>query len=400
MHLTLRERDEFRRDFTGWLIANAPKADFLLPQSFMEVGEDRQFDLLRAWQRKVYEAGYLGMAWPEEYGGRGQPQELQDIVTDEMERQRTPFMMNTIGLNWAGPLILEFGTHGAKLNHIKRILTAEDIWCQGFSEPDSGSDLGNAQTRAVRDGDGYVVNGSKIWTTLGPYADYMILLARTDRDAPSKYAGLSFFLTPMKVDGVQVVPIRKMTGEWGFSQVFFTDAHFDASCLLGEEGQGWFLAMRTLSYERRAEGGQAGGPSAVYWSRVSDIINLARGCKVDGAPALEDAIIRDAIVGFAIDEMAFAVSLKRDAIGPLVSRPGSISLMSKLFNSEFGLNIGRFSTSLLGDEAALYVGDANAVDGGKWMRNYFNRFSSTIGGGTSQIQRNIIGERVLGLPKD
>jgi alkylation response protein AidB-like acyl-CoA dehydrogenase len=400
VELTQRERDEFRADFAKWLSANAPTADFLLPQSFTEVGEDRQFDFLRAWQRKVYEAGYLGMAWPSEYGGGGQPQELQDLVTAEMERQRTPFMLNTIGLNWAGPLMLEFGTHATKLKYTKRILTAEDIWCQGFSEPDHGSDLGNAQTRAVRDADGYVVNGSKIWTTLGTYADYMILLARTSLESRSKYAGLSFFLTPMKVAGVDVVSIRKMTGESGFAQVFFTDARFDADCLLGAEGQGWSLAMRTLAYERGAEGGQAGGPMTVYWSRVSDIIELAQGCKVDGAPALQDPLIRDAIVGFAMDETAFALCLKRQAIKPLVSRAGAISSMSKLFDSEFGLNIGRFSSSLLGDEAALYVGDAKAVGGGKWLRNYLNRFSATIGGGTSQIQRNIIGERVLGLPKD
>jgi len=400
MSFTQRELDDFRKDFAAWLQANAPRPEFLMPQTFMEVGEDRQFELLRKWQRTVYEAGYLGMAWPTEYGGRGQPQELQDIVTDEMERQRMPIMLNAIGLNWAGPLMLEFGDHATKLRYIQRILSAEDIWCQGFSEPDNGSDLAAATTTAVRDGDSYVVNGSKIWTTLGPYADHMILLARTNPEAPSKHAGLSFFLSPMKIDGIKVQPIRKLTGEYGFSQVFFTDARIPVECRLGEEGQGWFLSMRTLSYERRAEGGQAGGTTSNYWDKVSDLIELARKTKVDGVPALHDPTVRDTIVGFAMDEIGYGLSVKREAIKPLLSRPNGISLMGKLAKCELGLAIGRYSTQLIGGNSALYVGDPHAVDGGKWIRNYMNRFSGTIGGGTSEIQRNIIAERVLGLPED
>ena len=160
----------------AWFSANKP-ADpgFLLPESFMEVGTDPQFQFLRAWQRKVYDAGYLGMAWPQAYGGGGRPQAFQDIVNAEMARQKTPFVPNTIGLNWAGPLILAIGTDVQKQRFIPGILNADDIWCQGFSEPDQGSDLANTQTRAVRDGDEYVITGSKIWTSLGSYAKYMIL---------------------------------------------------------------------------------------------------------------------------------------------------------------------------------------------------------------------------------
>ena len=171
------ELDEFRADVRAWLADSLP-ADpgFLLPETFMEVGTDQQFEFLRDWQRTVYEAGYLGMAWPSEYGGGGQPQVYQDIVNQEMAKARAPFVPNTIGLNWAGPLILDMGSEEDKQRYIKNILSAEDIWCQGFSEPDNGSDLGNAQVRAVRDGDEYVVNGSKIWTSLGSYAKYMILL--------------------------------------------------------------------------------------------------------------------------------------------------------------------------------------------------------------------------------
>ena len=193
------ELEDFRREVAGWLKANKP-ADpgFLLPESFMEVGNDRQFEFLRDWQRKVYEAGYLGMAWPAAYGGRGMAQAFQDIATQEMARQRVPFVLNTIGLNWTGPLLLQIGTEDDRRTYIKGILNAEDIWCQGFSEPDHGSDLGAAKCKAVREGEAYVINGSKIWTSLGMYAKYMILLARTSTAGPSKYDGLSFFLAPMK----------------------------------------------------------------------------------------------------------------------------------------------------------------------------------------------------------
>ena len=400
MSVAPAELAEFRREVVAWLQANMPRADFLLPQTFMEVGDDRQFEFLRAWQRKVHEAGYLGVAWPAAYGGRGMPQAYQDVVTQEMVRLRAPFVMNTIGLQWAGPLILHFGSHEVKSRYVKRILSAEDIWCQGFSEPNHGSDLASAETRAERSGNEYVVNGSKIWTTLGPYADYMILLARTDRNAESKYAGLSFFLCPMKVEGITPRPIRKMTGEYGFSQIMFNDARIPATCLLGEEGQGWQLAMQTLTFERGAQGGQAGGPSATNMSQPDDIIALARQSMKDGKPAIEDPLVRDQLMRILIDDTGLQLNAHRQRIRALVAeRPQAIPLMNKLVGSELRLAVGRFTATLMGPDAALYVGDANAVDGGRWLRSYFNAFSSTIGGGTSEIQRNIVGERILGLPK-
>jgi alkylation response protein AidB-like acyl-CoA dehydrogenase len=296
------ELDEFRLEVRAWLKEyTPPQPDFLLPETFMEVGTDAQFHYLRDWQQQVYEAGYLGMAWPKEYGGGGMPQVYQDIVTHEMARQNVPFMTNTIGLNWAGPLILHMGTEEEKQRYIKGILSAEDIWCQGFSEPDNGSDLGNAQTKAVKDGDEYVLNGSKIWTSLGSYAKYMILLARTNPEAENKYAGLSFFLSPMDVPGIEVRPIRKITGEYGFTQTFFNDARVPASCLMGAEGQGWQIAMATLAFERSVEGGQAGGLSMVAVT-VDDVIEVARSATREGRPAIEDPLIRDQLVQFLIEE--------------------------------------------------------------------------------------------------
>jgi alkylation response protein AidB-like acyl-CoA dehydrogenase len=400
MTISQEDLDAFRAEFRSWLDANKP-ADpgFLLPQSFMEVGTDAQFHFLRDWQRKVYDAGYLGMAWPKDYGGGGKPQALQDIVTREMVRQKLPFMVNTIGLNWAGPLILNMGTEEQKKSFIPGILSGDDIWCQGFSEPDNGSDLANAQLKAERDGKDFVLNGSKIWTSLGQHAKYMILLARSNPNANSKYEGLSFFLTPMHVPGIDVVPIRKLTGEYGFNQVFFTDARVPESCLMGKEGSGWQVALATLAFERGAVGGQAGGHAMLSRS-VADVIALARKAQRGGRPAIEDPLMRDRLVQFVMDERSLLLNSARARIKPLnTERPGAIALSGKLAGSELQRRLTQFALSLQGGDACYFVGDANAHDRGLWQRAYFNAFSGTIGGGTSEIQHNIIGERVLGLPK-
>ena len=400
MSLSKQELDEFRAEVRAWFKENQP-ADpgILLPQSFMEVGTDAQFHFLRDWQRKVYEAGYLGMAWPREYGGGGQPQALQDIVTGEMVRRKVPFMVNTIGLNWAGPLILHMGSEEQKKAYIPGILSAEDIWCQGFSEPDHGSDLGNAQLKAERDGHDFVLNGSKIWTSLGVYAKYMILLARSNPKANNKYEGLSFYLIPMKIDGIEVRPIRKLTGEYGFNQTFFRDARVPESCLIGGEGNGWKVAMATLMFERGAAGGQAGGHSMMS-TEVAEVVALARSARRGGRPAIEDPLIRDQLVRFLIEERGLALNAARAKVKPLTSEyPLSIAMSGKLASSEFQRRLNQFALSLEGANAAYYVGDPHAIDRGLWQRSYFNAFSATIGGGTSEIQHNIIGERVLGLAK-
>ena len=214
MSVSEQELNEFRDQVSAWMKDNQPvDPGFLLPQTFMEVGDERQLEFLREWQHKVWSAGYLGMAWPKEYGGGGMPRVFQAIADQEMRRHAVPICFNVIGLGWAGPLIIDIGTEQEKERYLKGILSAQDIWCQGFSEPDHGSDLGNAQTRAVRDGDEYVINGQKIWTTMGNFAKYMILLARTNTDTARKYDGLSYFLSPMNVSGIETRPIRKITGE-------------------------------------------------------------------------------------------------------------------------------------------------------------------------------------------
>lgn len=394
------ELDEFRREVSAWLAGNKP-ADpgFLLPQTFMEVGSDQQLDFLREWQHKLWAAGYLGMAWPKEYGGQGVAPVYQLIADAEMRRAAVPIAFNVIGLGWAGPLILDRGTEEEKQKYLKNILSAEDIWCQGFSEPDHGSDLGNVQTRAVRDGDEYVINGTKIWTTMGNYAKYMILLARTNPEAERKYDGLSFFLSPMDVPGIDPRPIQKLTGEYGFTETFFTDARIPASCLMGEEGEGWKIAMQTLQYERGAEAGAAGGLMQVRVV-IDDVIHSLRGVTREGEPVLQDPIVRDELVQLMIEEKAHSLSARRAGIPALTSDyPFSLNLSAKLRTSEYSRRMRKFAVLAQGGHGSLYVGDPDAVEGGFWQRAYLNNFSTTIGGGTSQIQANIVGEHVLGLPK-
>lgn len=387
--------EDFARDAEKWFAEHTPRdPGFMLPLTFMEVGTDQQFEFLRDWQCKVYEAGFLGASWPSEYGGGGLTDAHQAAATKIMRQYEVPIMMNTIGLSWAGPLILDIGSEAHKKKYIKGILSAEDIWCQGFSEPENGSDLGNAQLRAVKDGEDYILNGSKIWTTHGHYAKYMILLARTNPNAPNKYAGLSFILTPMQVPGVKTQKIRKLTGEHGFTQTFFEDARVPADGLMGQEGEGWKIAMRTLEYERGARGGQAGGYSITEPDPLA-ILDLARE-----TGQIDDPVVRDDLIDFIIDAQALNLNQKRAKIGALMrDKPAGLPLMDKLVKTEFAREINQYALTLQGTRGAYYVDEPNAVDGGWWHRNYLNAFSATIGGGTSQIQRNIIGEHVLGLPK-
>ena len=397
---TAQELADFETQCDAWFAANTvADPGFMLPLTFMEVSNDEQFDFLRDWQRKVYEAGYLGMSWPVEYGGYGMHPEYQRIATRIMKTHDAPIMINAIGNGWAGPLLLDIGSEEAKRRFIKPMLSAEEIWCQGFSEPEHGSDLGSAQTKAVRDGDDYVINGSKIWTSLGDRADYMILLARTSNDGPSKYAGLSFFLAPMKIAGVETRRLKKLTGEYGFTQCFFTDARIPASGLMAEEGQGWMVAMKTLEYERGAKVNPAGG-YFVKEMDVMSIVDLARTSKRGGKPVLDDPVMRDKLVEYMIDIQALNLNNQRRRMAPLTSdRPMGLALMNKLARTELIRELTEFSLQFQGNRAGYYIGDENAVDNGYWHRAYLNSFSATIGGGTSEIQKNIIGEHVLGLPK-
>ncbi|WP_164117183.1 acyl-CoA dehydrogenase family protein [Sphingorhabdus sp. Alg239-R122] len=398
---TEAELTEYSVQAQAWFKENTVRdPGFMLPLTFMEVSTDEQFEFLCDWQRKVYEAGYLGASWPKEYGGGGLHPDYQRAATRAMKDHDAPIMINAIGIGWAGPLLLDIGTEEQKQKYIRGMLSAEDIWCQGFSEPEHGSDLGNAQLKAVRDGDEYVLNGSKIWTSLGDRAKYMILLARTsNNEGDSKYAGLSFFLNPMKVPGIETQPIKKLTGEYGFVQCFFTDARIPAEGLMGSEGDGWKIAMKTLEYERGAKVNLAGG----YFLKELDvmgIVDVARRSTRGGKPVLDDPIMRDQLVEYMIDIQAQNLNNYRRRMPALVQdRPMGLPLMSKLARTEMIRELTEFSLQFQGAKAGYYVGDDNAVDDGYWHRSYLNSFSATIGGGTSQVQKNIVAEHVLGLPK-
>lgn len=394
------ELQDFEAQADAWFKENTvTDPGFMLPLTFMEVSTDQQFDFLCDWQRKVYEAGYLGTSWPSEYGGHGMHPDFQRVATRAMKKYDGPIILNAIGIGWAGPLLMDIGSEEDKKKYIKGMLSAEDIWCQGFSEPEHGSDLGSAQLKAVRDGDEYVLNGSKIWTSLGDRAKYMILLARTSNDGPSKYAGLSFFLVPMKIPGIETTRIKKLTGEYGFVQTFFTDARVPASGLVGKEGDGWMVAMKTLEYERGAKVNPAGG----YYIKELDamgVVDLARKAQRGGKPLLDDPVMRDKMVEQMMEIQALNLNNQRRRMAPLTQdKPMGLAMMNKLARTEMIRDLTELSLGFQGTRAGYYVGDENAVDDGYWHRSYLNSFSATIGGGTSEIQRNIVAEHVLGLPK-
>ena len=375
-----------------------PPVDFVLPQTMLFVTSEEQFTYLRDWQARVYDAGFVGVEWPSEYGGGGRALGHQRVVDQEMARAGVPFLINLVGLAWAGPVILAYGTEAQKHRYIAKILRADEIWCQGFSEPGAGSDLASLQTRATREGDDWVINGHKVWTSLGRFADQMILLARTDSEA-EKHAGISYFLSPMKVPGVEVAPLTKITGEGGFNQIFFEHVRFPVDHILGETGQGWEIALATLNFERGASEGAAGGGGGSDFD-VGRALELAQRSDRMGRAASDDPSVRDRLVRFAIEATAIRFSAQRARLPALCTdRPLALPLMSKVAGSEHQQRLVDFGCELQGYAGTLTKGDPAAIDDGEWQRAYLNSYGLTIAGGTSEVVRNIVGEKVLGLPK-
>jgi alkylation response protein AidB-like acyl-CoA dehydrogenase len=387
--------DELRARVREWLRANLPPAPpFALPQNALTVTSDEQLGWLRDWQARLYDAGFVGAEWPLPYGGRGLARGAQRAIDQELARGGARFLVNNVALAWAGPMILHYGTEAQRQRFLMKLLRADEIWCQGFSEPGSGSDLASLRTRAVRDGDHYVIDGSKVWTSLGRFADYVILLARTDPNAV-KHAGISYFLAPMRIPGVEVRPLLKFTGEGGFNQVTFTRARIPADALLGREGQGWELATATLSFERGASEGSA-GTSGMGGSGFGELVELLRRA----APAVRgDATVRDRFAALAIEATALRYAGARLGVPGLVAdRPMALPLMAKLAGSEHTQRFTDFALELLGTDATLWK-DVATPGSGEWAHSYFNSYAGTIAGGTSEILRNVLGEKVLGLAK-
>jgi alkylation response protein AidB-like acyl-CoA dehydrogenase len=387
--------DELRMRVREWLRAHRPEPpSFPLPQNALTVASDEQMAWLRDWQARLYDAGFVGAEWPTAYGGRGLAPGAQRAIDQELQRARAPFLVNNVALAWAGPMILRYGTEAQRARFLAKLLRADEIWCQGFSEPGSGSDLASLRTRAHRDGGAYVIEGHKVWTSLGRFADYMILLARTDPAAP-KHAGISYFLSPMRVPGIAVRPLVKFTGEGGFNQVIFSSARIPADALLGREGQGWELATATLSFERGASEGSAGA-SSMGGADLEQLVALLRSA----APRVRnDAVLRDRLAALAIEAAALRFAGARARIPGLVAdRPQALPLMAKLTGTEHAQRAAELGCEIAGHAGTLWK-DPGRPGSGAWPHTYFNSYAGTIAGGSSEILRNVLGERVLGLPK-
>jgi alkylation response protein AidB-like acyl-CoA dehydrogenase len=351
----------FRAGVRAWLAENLPA----------EPGRD--------WSRKMYEAGYAGLTWPEEFGGRGAPYSHQAIVLEEFARTGAPSHMGVIGLGMAGPTIMAHGTEEQKRRYLPKILSAEEIWCQGFSEPDAGSDLSSVRTRIEpRDGH-FVVNGQKVWSSFAHIADFCILVGRSDPDS-QRHAGLTYVIADMKVPGVEVRPLRQITGEAEFNEIFFTDVEVPAENLLGEIGGGWQVAMTTLLHERGTLGFALTGALEL---QVTKLIALAKERGVD------DPLLRDRVAQEWIELQALKYTNYRSLTTLMETGiPGPEGSGSKLHWSEQNQRLTKLALELLDGE-----------DDGYWRHQQLRSRGNTIEAGTSEILRNIIAERVLGLPR-
>lgn len=394
------EPQEFRQYARQWLVDNAPPPPpERLPITPIEVMTVKQRDYLQAWQRQCYEAGLIGTDYPVEYGGHGQSG-LQRIANQEMERAGVPYLINIVGLNMVAPTIMKHGTDAQKRQFLPGCLSGDEIWCQGFSEPGAGSDLSNQRTMAVRDGDDWIVNGHKVWTSLGHFAKWMILITRTSND--HRYEGLTYFLCPIAGHpGVTVRPLIKITGETGFNEVLFENARIPDANRLDDIGKGWTVAMTTLSAELGATEGAGSAGSGVGDPAVTirKLIELARTTQRGGGVAANDPITRDAIMQRAILAEGLRQSAKRARVPALCDDPMRLPLQTKLVITEFDQDNARLGVEIAGAHATLYKRDPRAPAAGHWPLAYLNSFGNTIAAGTNEIQRNILGERVLGLPK-
>ena len=385
------EEEAFRKEVRSWLEQDLP--DDLRGRGFAASRADmEEVKRLRAWQKTMHEAGYVGMDWAREFGGRGAPITEMVILYQEMARAESPQLVNRGGVSMLGPTLMKFGTPKQQERFLTKILTAEDLWCQGFSEPNAGSDLANLQTRAVRDGDHFVVNGQKVWTSMGHVADWGFFLVRTDPDA-AKHKGISFLLIDMKTPGITVRPLRQMTGEAEFNETFLDNVRVPVENLVGKLNEGWSVAITTLAYER----------DLLTFIRHISLRNalhrLVRLTQARGRAA--DPIVRQKIAQLWIGEQALQLNGYRSLTKILRGgAPGPEGSTSKLFWSQLDQELAQAATEVLGPYSQLSHGAERAPDEGQWEFYTSLAMASGIRAGTSEILRNILGERVLGLPKD
>ena len=384
--------EKFRQEVRSWLEANLPED--LREGRDEELSQNERWERHRAWHQKLYQGGWVGLWWPKEYGGRGASVIEQAIFNEELGRTGAPSGVNANGITLLGPTLMHWGTEEQKKRFLPKILPAEEIWCQGYSEPGSGSDLASLQTRAVEDGDYFVVNGQKVWTSQAQYSDWCFLLVRTDPNAP-KHQGISYILVDMHSPGITVRPLVQITGDAEFNEVFFEEVRVPKKNLVGELNRGWMVAITTLMFERVAT-----GSFFRFEKLMPQLIDLARRIEVNGRPTIEDTSVRQQLAQFAIEAEAIKYNDLRRLTRQLKGQPpGPEGSFSKITTTELNFRIANFAMELLGPYSVLEKGSLFAMDHARWARRMLGARAGTIAAGTNEIQRGIIGERVLGLPK-
>ncbi|MGA9876520.1 MAG: acyl-CoA dehydrogenase family protein [Solirubrobacteraceae bacterium] len=378
MDLTFNERETaFREELRAWLADNRPAEE---PS---EGGEDAHYAWRRDWQRRLYDAGWAAPAWPAEYGGRGASLTESAIYFEELGRARVPLPANVLGLLLGGPTLMVWGTDRQKERYLAPILSAEEIWCQGFSEPDAGSDLASLKTRAVKDGDGWVVTGQKVWTSGAQYSKWCMLVARTDGNVP-KHKGLTYFLMDMEQDAVQIRPLRQITGEAEFNELFIEEARIPAENVVGGEGNGWKVALTTLMNERAGLGFAL---QVRLRQLLDDTIVVARERGL-----LENALYADALADLHIRcESIRLLAWKGLTDVERYGQPGPEGSLVKWLWSDTNQRLTQL--------AAEIVGPAALTAGTSWSYELLRARGNTIEGGTTEVLKNIVAERVLGLPR-
>jgi alkylation response protein AidB-like acyl-CoA dehydrogenase len=361
----------------------------------VEVGSARERVL--AWQRLLISHGYAARTIPREYGGHGAAPDLLErvILDEEFNRAGVSRGVGGQGPDMLVPTLLEHGSEAQKQAFVERTILGELIWCQGYSEPGAGSDLAAVQTRAVEDGDDFLINGQKIWTTTAHLAHMMFALIRTEPDAP-KHAGLSYVLIPMETPGIEVRPLGTMTGHAEFNEVFFTDVRVPQRNVVGRRGEGWKIANTTLKHERNmlASAGQLEGA-------LLRCVELLRGQEIGGGRAIERPLLRDRLLRLQARVVAMRChSLRMLTCGLRRESPGVAALITKLAGCEVSHQIAGLAIDALGEQGVLFGGAARARASAAWQTHYMFSLGLIIGGGTAQIQKNIIAERGLGMPRE
>ncbi|HSR26151.1 MAG TPA: acyl-CoA dehydrogenase family protein [Candidatus Eisenbacteria bacterium] len=384
----------FRDALRAWLERHCPR-DW--ERTRQALGREARAQALIDWQRRLHAAGYVGLHWPVAYGGRGGSVMEQVIFYEEMARARAPELANAIGLDMAGPALMVHGTEEQKRLHLPRILSADHIFCQGFSEPGAGSDLAALGTRAERRGSAYVITGQKVWTSFAHYASWCTVLARTDPAAP-RHRGLTYFLVDMASPGFTVRPLRQMSGDSEFSEIFLDGVEVPEGNVLGREHGGWEVAITTLMFER---GPRTLTRQLILRQGLTELLELARRPTRAGPPPARDPLVRQRLAQLYIDAETLRCANLRVLTQLVKGEPaGPAGSASKLFFSETWQKVAELGLELQGAYAALGEGSEWTVDDGRWQYRALRSRGNTIQGGTSEVMRNILAERVLGLPKD